>query len=145
MKNKHLFALTFVLLLSACSKEFLEIEPQDRLTIDNFYRNETEIRASTASLYGFPWFDFNDKFFWLTGDCMSGNMYYTWDQEGQFFYFSYNEGNAYLSAGWKGLFRVVSYANSIINDMPRAAAGKVPQTVIDRALGEARFVRGLCY
>ncbi len=147
MKNKfkHLISLVVVLVLSSCSKDFLEIEPQDRLTIDNFYRNETEIRAATASLYGFPWFDFNDKFFWLTGDCMSGNMYYTWDQEGQFFYFSFTEGNAYLSSGWKGLFRVVSYANSIINDMPRAAGGSVPQDVIDRALGEARFVRGLSY
>ncbi|MEZ4967316.1 MAG: RagB/SusD family nutrient uptake outer membrane protein [Saprospiraceae bacterium] len=144
-KIKHLSALLLVLLLSACSKGFLDIEPQDRLTIDNFYNNENEIRAATASLYGFPWFDFNDKFYWLVGDCMSGNMYYTYDQEGQFFYFSFTEGNSHLSAGWKGLFRVISYANSIINDMPRAAGGKVPQDVIDRALGEARFVRGLCY
>lgn len=147
MKNnlKHLISLLVVLFLSSCSKEFLEIAPQDKLTIDNFYRNETEIRASTASLYGFPWFDFNDKMFWLVGDCMSGNMYYTYDQEGQFFYFSFTEGNAHLSAGWKGLYRVVSYANSIINDMPRAAAGNVSQDVIDRAVGEARFVRGYCY
>ena len=95
MKNKfkHLLSLVVVLMLSSCSKEFLEIEPQDKLTIDNFYRNETEIRAATASLYGFPWFDFNDKFFWLVGDCMPGNMYYTYDQEGQFFYFSFTEGS----------------------------------------------------
>lgn len=147
MKNKfkHLLSLVVVLMLSSCSKEFLEIEPQDKLTIDNFYRNETEIRAATASLYGFPWFDFNDKFFWLVGDCMPGNMYYTYDQEGQFFYFSFTEGNSHLSSGWKGLFRVISYANSIINDMPRAAGGNVEQDVIDRALGEARFTRGLCY
>lgn len=143
--KKYIASLSIVFLLSACTKDFLEIEPQDRLTIDNFYRNETEIRAATASLYGFPWFDFNDKFFWLVGDCMSGNMYYTYDQEGQFFFFSFTEGNAYLSSGWKGLFRVVSYANSIINDMPRAAGGNVSQDVIDRALGEARFTRGLCY
>ncbi|MCC6462923.1 MAG: RagB/SusD family nutrient uptake outer membrane protein [Saprospiraceae bacterium] len=145
MNKKYLFSLTLVLFLGSCGKEFLEIEPQDRLTIDNFYRTETEIKAATASLYGFPWFDFNDKFFWLVGDCMSGNLYYTYDQEGQFFFFSFTEGNAHLSAGWKGLFRVVSYANSIINDMPRAAAGKVPQEVIDRALGEARFIRGMAY
>lgn len=29
--------------------------------------------------------------------------------------------------------------------MPRAAAGKVDQLVIDRALGEARFVRAYCF
>ena len=149
MKNiiKIAFALCFVLSAnSSCKKEFLEIEPVDRLTVDNFYRNATEVRAASASLYGFPWFDFNDKFFWLAGDLLAGNMYYTYDQEGQFFYFSYGEGNAHLSSGWKGMYRVVSYANSIINDMPRLAAAKgVDQGVIDRALAEGRFVRGTAY
>ncbi|MBL7779689.1 MAG: RagB/SusD family nutrient uptake outer membrane protein [Saprospiraceae bacterium] len=146
MKNfKYILSLCLALSFGSCSKEFLEIEPQDRLTADNFYKTAGEIKAATASLYGFPWFDFNDKFFWLAGDVMSGNMYYTYDQEGQFFFFSYSGGNAHLTSGWKGLFRVVSYANSIINDMPRAAAGKVDQVTIDRALGEARFVRAYCY
>ena len=141
------FLLPTVLVFSmgACKKEFLETPPEDRLTIDNFYRNEGEIRAATASLYGFPWFDYNDKFGWTAGDCMPGDLIHEWDQEGQFFLFSFNAGNAHLSAGWKGLFRVVSYANSVINDMPRAAEGNVPQSVIDKALGEARFMRGMAY
>ena len=148
MKNifKYLL-LPFLLVLSmgSCKKEFLEIEPVDRLTADNFFKNEVEIRAATAALYGFPWFDYNDKFAWTAGDCMSGDLYHTWDQEGQFFLFSFNSGNAHLSAGWKGLFRVVSYANSVINDMPRAADGNVSQEVINKALGEARFIRGMAY
>lgn len=143
---KHLFALFLLLLSGSCSKEFLEIPPVDRLTADNFYRNASDVRAATASLYGVPWFDFNDKFFWLTGDCMSGNMYYTYDQEGQFFYFSFTPGNAHLSAGWKGIYRVVSYANSIINDMPRIAESNgVSREVIDAAIAEARFMRGTAF
>lgn len=137
--------LALVFSMGSCSKDFLEIEPVDRLTADNFFKTEAEIKAATASLYGFPWFDFNDKFGWTAGDCMSGDLHHTWDQEGQFFLFSFNSGNAHLSAGWKGLFRVISYANSIINDMPRSAAGNVPDEVIDKALGEARFIRGMAY
>ncbi len=143
--SKYFIALSVVLLIGSCGKDFLDISPQDKLTADNYYRNESEVKAATASLYGFPWFGFNDKFFWLAGDMLSGNMYYTYDQEGQFFYFTFTEGNAHISAGWKSLFRVVSYANSIINDMPIAAAGNVDQVVIDRALGEARFIRGIAY
>ena len=147
MKNrlKYLISFALVFLLSSCGKDFLELEPQDRLTADNFFKSETEIRASTASLYGFPWFDVNDKFFWTAGDCMSGDLYHTWDQEGQFFYFSFNAGNAHLSSGCKGCFRVISYANSVINDMPRSAEGNVSQDVINRALGEARFIRAMAY
>lgn len=147
MKNKlkYLISFTMILLMVSCSEEFLNIEPVDRLTADNFFRTETEIKAATASLYGFPWFEYNDKFAWCAGDAMAGNIYHTWDQEGQFFYFSYTEGNAHIYSGWKGLFRVISYANSIINDMPRSAAGNVSREVIDAALGEARFVRGTAY
>lgn len=144
-KSIKYFIIGVALILGSCGKDFLDIAPQDKLTADNFYRTPGEIKAATASLYGFPWFGFNDKFFWLIGDVMPGNMYYTWDQEGQFYYFSYTEGNAHLSSGWKSLFRVVSYANSIINDMPIAAEGNVEQPVIDQALGEARFMRGTAY
>jgi len=141
-----LAACLVVLSSTSCNKEFLEIEPVDRLTQDNFYQTESQVKAASASLYGFPWFDFNDKFFWLAGDLLAGNMYYTYDQEGQFFYYSYGEGNAHLAGGWRGLYRVVSYANSVINDMPRLAAAKgVSQAVIDRAVAEGRFVRGVAY
>jgi hypothetical protein len=147
MKNniKYIITLAIVLLAGACGKDFLELTPQDRLTANDYYRNEDEVRAGTASLYGFPWFLYDDKFSWLAGDCMPGNIYYTYDQEGQFFYFSFNEGNSHLYAGWKGLFRVISYANSVINDMPRIAEENVTRDVVDAALGEARFIRAVAY
>lgn len=148
MKNmtKYIIVLSLLMLLGACSEDFLNLPPEDKLTADGFYNNESELRASTASLYGYPWFGFNDKFFWLAGDCMSGNLYYTYDQEGQFYYFSFNEGNSHLSFGWKSLFRVVSYANAVINDMPRIASEKgVSQDIIDQALGEAYFIRAAAY
>ncbi len=150
IQMKHIFKyllLTAVLVFSlgSCQKDFLEIEPVDRLTADNFFKNETQVRAATAALYGFPWFGYNDKFAWCAGDCMAGDLFHTWDQEGQFFYFSFNAGNAHLSGGWKGLFRVISYANSVINDMPRSASGNVTEDVINKALGEARFIRGMAY
>lgn len=148
MKTKFFYILITVLALGAvsCTKEFLNVEPIDRQTLDAFYKDEGQIRAGTASLYGFPWFELNDKFLWCAGDAMAGDMYQTFDQEGQFFFFSFNEGNAHINAAWRSLFRVVSYANSIINDMPRIASNHgVSQSVIDAAVGEARFIRGMAY
>jgi len=141
---KYNLLIILIFLATSCSKDFLNIAPQDKLTAGNFYKNEADIRANTASLYGYPWFDFNDRLFWLAGDEMAGNVYYTYDQEGQFFYFTYTEGNAYISSGWKSLYRVVSYANSVINDMPVAATG-VDQGAITRGVAEAKFVRAVAY
>ncbi|MGD9929124.1 MAG: RagB/SusD family nutrient uptake outer membrane protein [Mangrovibacterium sp.] len=147
MKNKLKYFAVIVLFLTlgACKEEFLDTPPQDSITSDNFYKTEADVRANTASLYGMPWFEFNDKFSWCAGDLMAGDIFHDWDQEGQFMFLTFNAGNAIISQGWNGLYRVVSYANSIINDMPRAASGNVTEDVINRALGEARFVRAMTY
>ncbi|QIK53337.1 RagB/SusD family nutrient uptake outer membrane protein [Dysgonomonas sp. HDW5B] len=137
-------SLAVILLTTASCNDFLTVTPQDSLTTDNYYNSESKIRANTATLYGSVWWDFHSQFMWLAGDQMAGDLYYTYDQEGQFFFFSYNNGNAYITRGWKGLFRVVSYANSVINDMPPAATN-VSQEVIDRAVAEGRFVRAVAY
>ncbi|MBN2523404.1 MAG: RagB/SusD family nutrient uptake outer membrane protein [Bacteroidales bacterium] len=141
---KYIVLLTIAGVFGAC-EDFLELTPEDRLVADEYYRTEEEVRSGTASLYGYPWFNFNDKFFWLAGDCMSGNIYYTYDQEGQYYYLSFNAGNSYLSEGWKGLFRVVSYTNSVINDMPRIALENVSEEIVNQALAEARFIRAMAY
>ena len=144
--NKILnYILLLVLLLanSACYEDFLEIVPQDNLVTDSFFRNDAEIRAGTAALYGMPWFDYNDKFSWVAGDAMPGNLYHTWDQEGQFFFFSFNEGNAHLTRGWQSLFRVVSYSNSIINDLPELQVDKYLRHRLIGSCG-SKVCQGFC-
>lgn len=148
MKKYTKYFLTTVLLVvfSACSEDFLEYVPEDRPTVNSWYRNEGEIRQATASLYGRVWWSINDQFSWLTGDVMAGDMHHNWDAEGQFFYMSFNESNQYIGQGWQGFYDVISFANLIIDDMPTIAAGYgVDQTVINEGLGEARFMRGMCY
>lgn len=140
---KYVGLIALLLGASSCA-DFLDVKPEDSQTVDNYYNSESKIRANTASLYGTVWWGFHSQFMWLAGDEMAGDLYYTYDQEGQFFYFSYNNGNTYVTNGWKGLYRVVAYANSVINDMPKAATN-VSQSVIDKAVAEARFVRATAY
>lgn len=147
MKSLLQYTSVIVLLFTAvsCGEDFVTVPIEDRPSLDNYYNTEADVKAATATLYGFPWFDFNDKFFWAAGEELAGNLYHTWDQEGQFFYFSYNEGNTHIANGWVGLYRVVSYANAIINDMPVFAEGKIEASVITEAIAEARFVRGMAF
>ncbi|WP_258101473.1 RagB/SusD family nutrient uptake outer membrane protein [Marinoscillum pacificum] len=148
MKNYiyNIFLSLFLLVTSACGEEFLEYVPQDASTVAGWYRDEGEIRQATASLYHDPWFGFQDQFGWLAGDLLAGDMHHNWDQEGQFFYKSFNESNPYINGGFQGLYNVISYANLIIDDMPTIASGNgVSQEVIDAALAEARFFRGAAY
>ncbi|MBX2963349.1 MAG: RagB/SusD family nutrient uptake outer membrane protein [Cyclobacteriaceae bacterium] len=143
---KHISATILIAVLSSCSPDFLEYVPEDRPTVNSWYRNESEIRQATASLYGRVWWSVNDQFSWLTGDVMAGDMHHNWDQEGQFFYMSFNETNQYIGQGWVGFYDVISFANLIIDDMPTIAAGYgVSPEIINAGLGEARFMRGIAY
>jgi hypothetical protein len=147
MNNKYKYIgylLMLLFLTSACKEEFLEIPPQDAITSENFYTNEANIRANTASLYGRVWFTWANRFQWCMGDIMPGDLYDTYSDQNNFFRTNVNETNSVVSDGWIGLFRVVSYANSIINDLPVAAKG-VSQDVINRALGEGYFFRAAAY
>ncbi len=137
-------ALTFSSI--ACSDQFLEYVPQDQATVGAWYRNATEIRQATAAMYGRPWWEFTDVFQWCAGDLLAGDMYHTWEAEGEFFKNSYSAGNRHILDGWRGLYNVISYSNLIIDDMPAIAGGYgVGQNVINAGLAEARFFRGVSY
>ena len=143
---RYFLGTTLALTISACSEDFLEYIPEDQPTVSAWYNNEAEIRQSTASLYGRVWWGVNDQFSWLAGDVMAGDMHHNWDAEGQFFYMSFDESNQYIGQGWQGFYDVISFANLIIDDMPAIAADKgVSEGVINAALGEAHFMRGVAY
>lgn len=127
-------------------EDFLTIEPADKLVADNYYTSKEMLRSQTLGLYSaYEWKDFYMNFNWKL-DELSGDMYYTYDQEGQFFFGNYNAGNQYILEGWKGLYNIIAQANSVINDMPAAAARNgVAQTDIHAAVAEARLIRAYAY
>ncbi len=143
---KTIFAVLLTITVTSCNEEFLEFTPEDQATVDGWYRSEDEIRQGTAALYGSPWFNFNDVLGWCVGDLLSGDMFHNWDQEGQFFYASFNENNTHINNGWQGLYDVISFANLLIDDVPPIASSNgVSEEAINAGVAEARFMRGMAY
>lgn len=148
MKNisKYILTTALIFVFSACKEDFLDFVPEDQPSVGAWYKSEAQIKATTSSLYGRPWFSFNDKFSWAAGDGMAGDLYQDWSDEGQLFFFSFNENNAIISQAWGALYNVVSFSNAIIDDMPGIAAGNgISEQVINAGLGEARFMRAMAY
>lgn len=138
--------LSATALCTSC-EDFLTVNPVDSNTKELYYNSAAAVRANTATLYGgSTWFDFSCRFMYMGGDMLAGDLFYTYADEGQFYLNTVTENNQYSRDGWNALFRVVSFANSIIRDMPTmAAANGVSQTVIDNALGECYLYRALAY
>lgn len=78
-------------------------------------------------------------------DMINGDIFYTYSDEGQWYFGTYTSVNPYLNEGWKGLYNVILTANSVINDITPICGGTITQDDINQALGEARALRGYCH
>lgn len=141
-----IYLLFFALVVTSC-EDFLTVVPQDSLVVEKYYTSEDAVYANSASLYGANiWDGFSSEFMWMAGDELAGDLFYTYSDEGQFYYMTFSNGNQKLTYGWNGLYRVISYCNNIINDMPDVAlTNGVSEDVVNIALGEAHCIRGIAY
>ena len=69
---KILAATVFLIFFWACSEDFINITPEDQITVDNYYNNDKQMLTGGAALYNRPWFYFNEKFI-LCMDVYAGN------------------------------------------------------------------------
>ena len=84
-------------LLTVSCREFLTVVPEDRVVAENYYVDAEAVRQNTASLYASrPWFDYHSGFMFYGGDMLAGDMYYTYDQEGHYYYNSVTSTNSHL-------------------------------------------------
>lgn len=141
--NKYIAAALAGLALASCD-DFLTVTPEDKFVQDNYYTSLEAIRDNTKVIYSAKiWRDFMMNFHWKL-DELVGDMYYTYDAEGQWYFGTYTDVNQYIKEGWNGLYNVISQCNSIIEDMPGYVSG-VPREDIDKAIAEARAIRAYCY
>lgn len=130
--------------LASCN-DFLTVDPVDKPVLETFYTSREALRQTTLTLYASKtWANFHMNFQWKM-DMINGDIYYTYSDEGQWYFGTYTAVNPYLNEGWKGLYNVILFANSIINDIPPVCGGTITQADIDEAVAEARAMRGYCY
>lgn len=139
-------ALALVLAGSLAScRDFLTIDPVDKPVMESYYTTPEALEATTMTLYAAKtWGNFYMGFQWKL-DMINGDIYYTYNQEGQWFFGSYTATNQFIGEGWMGLYNVILFANSIINDIPPVCNGTITPADIDQAVAEARAIRGFCY
>lgn len=130
--------------LASCD-DFLTVDPVDKPVMENYFTSPEALQANTKSLYvSHVWWIFHNRFQWEL-DLLAGDIYYTYDAEGQFYFGSFSSANPYVEEGWRGLYNVILFANSVINDVPATCGGSITQADITQAIAEARGIRGFCY
>lgn len=146
MKTKNIFyrvlliALPFV--YTSCS-DILDVEPEDRITKENFYKTESDFQAATGPLYNKVWFDFNDKFYYGLGDGRAANMYAPFsDYVYPFTDLTETGLTGPLVSAWASLYNVIQQSNNVIIGI---SGSTVNETIKSKYIAEARFMRGTAY
>jgi hypothetical protein len=137
-----LWGLGGLLLLGACS-DFLDIEPNDRITGEKFYQTEEDFQAATAPLYNKVWFDFNDKFYYGLGDGRAYNLYAPYSDYVYPFADLLETGlTGPLVSAWASFYTVIQQSNRVIIGVSGSA---VDDDIKKPYIAEARFMRGTAY
>jgi hypothetical protein len=126
----------------SCSDE-LDIEPQDQIAKENFFKSEEDFRAATAPLYNRVWFSFNDKFYFGLGDGRSYNLYAPFsDYVYPFSDLTETGLTGPLVEAWRSLYIVIQQSNNTIEAINESA---VDEELKAPYIAEARFMRGTAY
>lgn len=137
-------ALITTLTFNGCD-EFLEYQPNDMVTLDNFFKSENDLNAGTAGLYNKVWFDFNDKFYYGLGDGRSNNLFAPYSNYiAPFTNLTETALTGPLVSAWSSFYNVIGQSNNTINNIINNASG-VTEDQKNRAIAEARFMRGTAY
>ncbi|MFH6966552.1 RagB/SusD family nutrient uptake outer membrane protein [Flavobacterium sp. FlaQc-28] len=146
MKTKKIFYTALIIALpfvwTSCS-DILDVEPNDVITKENFYKTESDFQAATGPLYNKVWFDFNDKFYYGLGDGRAANMYAPFsDYVYPFTDLTETGLTGPLVSAWASLYNVVQQSNNVIIGI---SGSSMSETVKNKYIAEARFMRGTAY
>lgn len=150
MKKNSLIRYLFILLglagMTSCKEEFLDTPPLGNLTAPNFFNTDAELLAGTAALYNKVWFDSNGQALLAFGDGRAGNMLSPYNGNWvQYYQFTVSNTNTDLRNSWNSLFSIVAQSNVLIYNVNTYAKPAVSEAAKRRAIGEARYMRGVAY
>ena len=154
MKIRYLLIVISVLLITACSKDFLDKEPLVDTVIENFYKTGNDaIMAVNAAYVPMQW-EFNYTYFneWMFGDVVSddalkgGNNINDMNDLFLLENFNTTPSNEILLEFYRAQYQGIYRSNLAINKIPEIQPDDVmDQSLKNRLIGEAQFLRAYYY
>ncbi|MCU0352978.1 MAG: RagB/SusD family nutrient uptake outer membrane protein [Cytophagales bacterium] len=129
--------------MAGCTENFVDIQPPTQVTVDNFFRNETEARQGINGLYNTLRGRYGN--YWLFTEVPSDNSTFAPESQaatGEFDLLGWGAQTNALSGAWNGHYQTIANANIALARIPNV---QMDQTLRSRLLGEARFIRALMY
>lgn len=130
--------LTFVLFMTACSEDFLDLPPQNNGTVQEFYSNQSDYETAIVGVYS--GFHTSIVLTQMLEEYRADNLYHDLYRYQEL---STNQFGPNTGMDWWNLYPDVIYpANQILENIDNV---EMDADVRDRIKGEAYFLRGYAY
>lgn len=146
-----LFSLVIILGLNACSKDFLEIKPQQSVSTQDVFSSIATSRAAVNGLYSLMQsYSYYGRDAMVIPEVLSDNMtrsVKTGNRYTGMNTMTHTSTDANISRMWDQMYRVVTNANAIIANESniKKVATTIEQEEAAQLVGEAYAVRALVY
>jgi starch-binding outer membrane protein, SusD/RagB family len=147
MSRSYILLIPLFLLLGACEK-ILDQEPLSQLTVENFYRSETEALAAVSAVYEILSTNDQYKAFGAVALALMEDHCYkaTGASDGpgmsEINEFRLFPNNQYITGWYSSCYIGINRANTAIERIGNSA---IREDAKKRLVAEAKFMRGLCY
>jgi hypothetical protein len=144
---KYIIPVLALVVLASC-KKFLEVQPKDSVsdtqTIFDRASAETAVRGIYRALSADNYYGVN---FVSVGYLSGDNVQWTGSQSivQQFIDHNVKADNATVSGIWLAIYATINRANYVIAKLPGVTDGSLTAAEKSQLLGEAYFIRALCY
>jgi tetratricopeptide (TPR) repeat protein len=140
-----------IVLLTACTDEFLGIAPESSITTGNFYETESEFDQAIVGAYATIRDAKGSVAAWTMGEMRSDNTHFEFNNNNRGTGFQEREhvdtflddhSNSYSTSKYNSCYIGIGRINNILGSLPDA---DLSQDAKDRFEGQAKFLRALFY
>lgn len=151
MKKIKYLSIIFSLLLSACSKDFLETVPESNITTGNFYKTEDHFSQALIGAYASVRTVKGSVAAWTMGEMRGDNTYYEYNVNNRGLGYQHREdidgflddnSNSFISEYYNNSYVGIARVNSILDQIEKVG---LKQEFVSQTIGEAKFIRALLY
>lgn len=148
-KILYIASLCLAMSFTSCD-DFLTVSSPDKLTTDNFWRDQKDAEATLASAYAqlyhgdsyatsevrWPVEAYRTDLYDIGTDA---NNYQNWTD---IYNFTYTNGNTQFSYYYQDLYRGINFTNQVLEFTPKIPEGNITEAKREEIIAEAHFLRG---
>ena len=135
-------ALTLIILVMSCRKDFNDLAPTDNVTVTSLYNTDDAVNQAVNGCYAGladfykNWWMFGDLRGDIVCDQLIKNYFY-------FDYFALNVNDTTCATAWRKLYVIVSRVNQVLFSIKDKSETVIANKA--RYIAEAEFIRALAY